>query len=62
MLVTDPLDETKEFIKKNGEFTVNKHLQKGTSPHLELSSPRLLKRNILVRFRKEKLINIFLLK
>ena len=28
----DPLDGTKEFIKRNGQFTVNIGLVKGTSP------------------------------
>lgn len=30
--LVDPLDGTKEFIKKNGEFTVNIALIKGTTP------------------------------
>lgn len=30
--LVDPLDGTKEFIKRNGEFTVNIALMKGTSP------------------------------
>ena len=30
----DPLDGTKEFIKKNGEFTVNIALIKNNKPHL----------------------------
>eukprot|EP00897_Mesotaenium_endlicherianum_P005658 jgi/Mesen1/511/ME000104S10598 len=32
--VVDPLDGTKEFIKRNGQFTVNIGLVKGTSPIL----------------------------
>ena len=32
--VVDPLDGTKEFIKKNGEFTVNIALAKGDTPIL----------------------------
>ena len=30
--MVDPLDGTKEFIKRNGEFTVNVALMKGTEP------------------------------
>ncbi len=30
--LVDPLDGTKEFIKRNGEFTVNIALMKGTAP------------------------------
>ncbi len=30
--LVDPLDGTKEFIKRNGEFTVNIALMKGTTP------------------------------
>lgn len=32
--LVDPLDGTKEFIKKNGEFTVNIALIKNNKPHL----------------------------
>ena len=32
MWIVDPLDGTKEFIKKNGEFTVNVALVKNNQP------------------------------
>ena len=34
--LVDPLDGTKEFIKKNGEFTINIALMKQNEPHLGL--------------------------
>lgn len=41
--MVDPLDGTKEFIKKNGEFTVNIALIRGSEPVLSVVSPPVLK-------------------
>ncbi len=46
--LVDPLDGTKEFIKRNGEFTVNIALIKDRSRYLELSMFRPRKLHTLL--------------
>lgn len=51
--LVDPLDGTKEFVKRNGEFTVNIALIEGTAPVIGVIYLPVLKRLFLADVRQE---------
>ena len=53
--LVDPLDGTKEFIKKNGEFTVNIALIKNNKPHLGIVYCPLKTDHEKIVYKKERI-------